>query len=365
LSFFDEADEPSTPAPRARTRRRASTGGRRPPGPQQSIRARRAVAVVVLLVVVVLMAIGIHACQVSAANNALTDYNAQVYSLVSHSDQTGKQLFTTLSSHKGDATTLYTQVNQALSSARTQLHQAQGMSVPGAMQSAHDKLVLALKMRRDGIRLIGSQIQQALGTTDRKEAINQLAAAAAFFYASDVVYKAYAVPQMVSALHGAGIRVGGLDGEQIQGGQFLSDLGWLYPTTIASRLGVSLAQSGSSATGLHGHSLNSVSVGTNQLTQSATNYLVSSPAPTFTLSLTNGGNFTEHNVECKVWVVGLNDVGTASIAQTTPGQTTTCQVTLPTAPPASVYNVTAEVVPVSGEKDTSNNSLTFPVKFTG
>jgi hypothetical protein len=362
LSFFDEADEP--PAARPQPRRRPPAG-RRPPDAQQAIRTRRIVAAVVLLVVIVLMAVGIHACQVGQRNSALKDYNTQVYSLIASSDQTGKQLFELLGSHKGDATALYTQVGQALSSAQSQLNRANGMNVPSEMQAAHDKLVLALSMRRDGIRLIGSQIQQALSSPDRRAAVDQIAAAAARFYASDVVYKAYSVPEMVAALHAAGIPVGGLGGERIQGGQFVSDLGWLSPSFIAKELGVSLPHTKGASTGLHGHTLDSVSVGGSQLVPNATNYVASNPPPTFTLSITNSGHFTESNVECKVSVAGLTDTGTAQISQTTSGETTTCTVTLPTAPPAATYNVTAEVVPVPGETHTANNYLTFPVKFTG
>jgi hypothetical protein len=367
LSFFDEVDEPPTTprAPRQTTRPRRPAGGGRPPGTKQAIRTRRAVAAALLLVVIVLMAIGIHACQVSQRNSALKDYNSQVYSLIASSDQTGAQLFHQLQSHRGDATALYTQIGETLTAAQSQLNQALAMNVPGEMQSAHDKLVLALTMRRDGIRLIGSQIQRALGTLDRQAAIKQLAAANATFYASDVVYKAYSVPEMVAALHAAGIPVGGLGGEAIQGGQFLGDLGWLQQSFIASKLRVSLPRGSQATSGLHGHSLNSVSVGGSQLVQGATNYVPSTPAPTFTLSLTNGGHYNEYHVECKVSVVGLGDLGTAQIAETTAGQTTTCQVTLPTSPPASTYNVTAEVVPVPGETNTANNYLTFPVKFTG
>jgi hypothetical protein len=362
LSFFDEADEPpASPSPP----RRRSPAGRRPPDAQQAIRNRRIAAAVILLAAIVLIAVGVHACQVSQRNGALKDYNTQVYSLIASSDQTGRQLFELLGSRKRDATALYTQVGEALSSAQTQLNHANAMNVPSEMQAAHDKLVLALAMRRDGIRLIGSQIQQALGTSDRRAAIEQIAAATAGFYASDVVYKGYSVPEMVAVLHAAGISVGGVNGEQIQGGQYVTDLGWLSPSFIASKLGVSLPRSKGASTGLHGHSLNSVSVGGSQLSQSATNYVASNPPPTFTLNVTNGGHFTESNVQCKVSVAGLTDTGTAQISQTTPGETTTCTVTLPTAPPAATYNVTAEVVPVAGESNTTNNYMRFPVKFTG
>jgi hypothetical protein len=81
--------------------------------------------------------------------------------------------------------------------------------------------------------------------------------------------------------------------------------------------------------------------------------------------VTNGGNFDEYDVGCKVSVSGLSDTGTSTIPETTPGETTTCSVTLPSLPPPGTNTVTAEVVPVPGEKDTSNNYLSFPITFTG
>jgi hypothetical protein len=55
--------------------------------------------------------------------------------------------------------------------------------------------------------------------------------------------------------------------------------------------------------------------------------------------------------------------GKATVAQTTPGETTTCQVTLASSPPAGTYNVKATIKPVPGEKVISNNTQTFPVTF--
>jgi hypothetical protein len=371
LSFFDEADEPQTArrtAPRTATpRRRRSGSGRRPPSDRQSIQVRRAIAAVGLLIVVVLIALGVHSCQVSARNSALKDYANNVSSLIQQSDQTGTQFFGVLSSgaSSSNATNLQNQINQTRVSADSELSRAGSINVPSQVKGAHQNLLLALQMRRDGIANIASEIQPALGTSTSQDAVNAIAANMARFYASDVLYKSYTAPQIAAALHAADIPVGGADGVTINGGQFLPDVQWVIPSFVASTLHASLpgSSTGKVAPGLHGHSLDSVTVGGTTLQTGSTNTIPASPPPTFTLNLTNGGQNTETNVVCKVTVSGTSDTGQTVIPQTTAGQKLSAQVTLKTAPPKGTYTVVATVEPVPGEKNTSNNSLSFPVTF--
>lgn len=364
MSFFDEVDEPRRP-PRSAPRRTRPSGRGRPPGDQQAIQTRRIVAVVALVAVIVLAGLGIHSCQVSERNSSLKSYDSNVSSLIGRSNTTGANLFKELTSG-GGATTLQTELDGTLQGAQSELNDAKGLSVPGQMESAQQNVVLALKMRYDGIGVIARQIQPALGSTAVRDAINQIAGGMARFFGSDVVYKAYAAPEIAAALNAADIGVGGSNGEPINSGQFLPVLGWLEPSFIATSLGAHLPGGGnvnSATPGLHGHSLNSVSADGVTLSPTATNTVPATPAPTLILSLTNGGDFPEFNVGCKVSVSGLSDTGTSTISETTPGQTTTCTVKLPTAPTPGTYNLTAEVEPVPGEKNTANNVLTFPVTF--
>ena len=248
MSFFDDADEPQ-PATRAmpRTaprRRRTSGPGRRPPSDQQSIQVRRAIAVVALLIVVLLVALGVHSCQVSARTSALKTYADNVSSLIPESNQTGSQLFQLLSSAggagAGNAGNLQNQINQTRVNADAQLRRAQALDVPDEMKGAQQTLLLTLQMRRDGIAGIAQEIQPALGTSTSKDAVTSIAAQMATFYASDVVYKSYATGPIASALHAAGIAVGGPNGVSIAGGQFVPSLQWLSPSFIATELHVAL-----------------------------------------------------------------------------------------------------------------------------
>jgi hypothetical protein len=377
LSFFDEADEPpraeSRTPPRSgsrgtpRRRRPSGTGGRRPPGGEQSIQVRRAVAAGALVIVILLIALGVHSCQASATENALKDYSNSVASLVGQSDTNGGSLFKTLSSTggSGNATSVYNEVASALTTAKKILANAKGTSVPDQVKSANQSLLTALQMRVDGISAIAANIEPALGTSASRDAITAIAAAMARFYASDVLYKDYAVPDLVGALHADGIGVGGTNGQTIDGGQFLPSIAWLNPSDVASALQVSVTGLAPTkiAPGLHGHKLNSVSVDGTTLQTGSTNTIPARPAPTFTLNFTNSGTNTETNVTCEVSVTGTGVTGQAVVAQTTAGETTTCNVTLKSAPPTGTYTVKATIEKVPGEKNLANNSLSFPVTF--
>ena len=360
LSFFDEADEPPPTPPK----RRPSGSRRGPPGAAQTIRFRRIVALVVIVIFVVAVLLLVHGCQVSAQNSALRNYNNSVATVMQQSDQTGSQLFRELTSGSS-ATTLQSQVAETAVTAESQLKTAQGFSVPSAMRSAQQDVLLALQMRHDGIQKIVSEVEPALAGNAKQAAVTAIAGQMARFYASDVVYSDYATPKIASALHAAGIAVGPPDGVTIYSGQFVPSLQWLTPAFIASQLHVSLPSSstGKIAPGLHGHVLNSVSVNGTTLQTGSANTVAASPPATFTLNFSNGGTNTETNVMLKVTVAGTSISGQHTVAQTTAGETLNANVTLSGSPPPGSYQVTATVAPVPGEKNVSNNSLTFPVTF--
>jgi len=328
---------------------------------------RRIVLAVVVVVAIILIAVLVNSCETSARNSALKDYNNSVASLNARSVQTGANFFKALAGGTSDPTSLQTSLSQAANDGLTELNNAKGLSVPDEVKGAQQQFVSALQMRKDGMSNIANQVQPALQSTTSKDAVNTIAAEMARFYASDVLYKDYTVPQIVGALRAAGITVGGLGGQQLNSSQFLPSIDWLDPQQVATALHVSLPSSSGQpqniAPGLHGHELNSVSVGGSTLQTGSANSIPASPAPTFTLNFANTGQNTENNVKCRVTVSGTSVSGQTIVPQTTAGESTSCQVTLSSSPPKGSHNVTAQIVPVPGEKNTANNSLTFPVTF--
>jgi archaellum component FlaF (FlaF/FlaG flagellin family) len=235
------------------------------------------------------------------------------------------------------------------------------------MNGAQQNLVMLLQMRRDGIANIGKGIQAARASSTNQDAITAIAAEMARFYASDVLYKDYTLPKIVSALRGAGIKVAtnGGSGEQLADVQFLPDVRWLTQSYVAQQLGVSLPAkpTGPPAPGVHGHAMQSCSVAGNTLSTTTTNTLAASPAPQFTCTFTNDGTVTETNVIVKVTVEGTGVSGQTTVAQTVPGQQSTATIQLNGVPPTGPQTVTATVEHVPGETTFTHNSKTFQITF--
>jgi hypothetical protein len=370
VSFFDEPEETRTAPRRAPRRRRPTGGGRRPPAVSgQAILIRRIVLAVVVVAAIVLIAVLVNSCEVSARNSALKDYNNSVASLNAQSVNTSQTFFGLLSGPKSDPTTLQTNLNQTLSEAGTELDRAKGLSVPDEVKDAQVKFVLALQMRSDGIRNIAAEVQPALQSQTSQQAVTTIASEMARFYSSDVLYKDYTVPEIIGALRAAGITVGGLGGQQVNSSQFFPSIGWLDPTTVARELGATLPTSSRTKTraapGVHGHAMQSVSVGGTPLLTGSTNSIPASPPPTFVCTFTNDGQNNETNVVVKVTVNvnGTSISGQAVTPQTVPGHTYTAQVTLSSSPPKGTYQVSATVEHVPGETTFTHNTQTFTVTF--
>jgi hypothetical protein len=366
VSFFDETEETRT-APRQAPRRRRPTGGggrRQRPTTSQAILIRRVVLAVVLVVAIVLVAVLVNSCETSARNSALKDYNNNVAAINAQSVSTGQSFFSLLSGSKSNPTALQNSLSEVSTQAGNELSKAKGINVPDEVKGAQSNFVLALQMRADAVKNITSEVPPALQSQTSQGAVSTIASEMARFYASDVLYKDYTVPEIIGALRAAGITVGGLGGQQVNSSQFLTSIQWLQPSYVASAMNVTLPVSSQPISpGLHGHALDSVSVGGTQLTTGSTNAIPASPAPTFTLNFANTGQNTETNVICKVTIKGSKVSGQAVVPQTKAGQSYTCQVTLNGAPPGGSQSVVAEIVPVPGEKNTANNFLTFPVDF--
>ncbi len=312
--------------------------------------------------IILLIALGIHSCQVSATNSALQDYTNSVSSFNSQSVADGRSLFTTLAQAAGasNAPSVQSGVNQVLASEKRISGKVQQMSVPDQVRTGNADFVRALKMRVDGVGNIAKEIQPALAGSAAQASITALARETARLYASDVVYKDYALPEIYGALRAAGTRFSPINGDQ-----FVPNIQWVVPTFLAGELHINIpgAASAKPTPGLHGHSLTSVQFNSTTLQTGATNTIPASPIPTFTLNFANGGTNNEHNVKCKVSINGSNVSGTATVPETLAGKTAQCQVKLNAAPPKGTQSVVATIEKVPGEKNVQNNTNTYTVTF--
>jgi hypothetical protein len=372
LSFFDDVDEPRT---EARPRRPAPSGRRPPPIDPQTLMIRRAVAAGVVVVAVILLVVIVKGCVDSQAKQALKDYDRNVARIAQASDnEVNKPLFNLLAHTAGkQPQDVNTQINQYKVAADGHIKQAEGIDTPDEVVEAQRDFLLALELRRDAVARIAGLIQPAMSRTSAaNRAIRRIAGQDQAFLASAVVFSQQAQPLIVSALDKKGIAVGGT-GEPLPTMQSVPDLGWLRQDFVAAALGSSSSSSSSSGTGplkpgTHGHALVSVAVGATTLQPGATARVPASPPPVFKVSYQNQGQNDETNVKVRVRVTGAGSpiVVTKTIPKTTAGQSGSVNVELPKPPPrGTVVTVQVSILPVRGEKTTSNNTQSYQVLFTG
>jgi hypothetical protein len=301
----------------------------------------------------------------SSRTNALKDYNREVTSVITSSDRdVGRAFFQLLSNGNAQGRDLQVQVNQLRLAADEDARKARGFSVPGDMKAAHDKLLLVLDLRAGALRRIADLLPTALGRGQpAQQAIERTAGQMQAFLASDVVYKVRVAPLIKQTLDDKGIT-----GQRIADSQFMTDISWLSPNTVADRLNAdAAAQSAAPAPGLHGHGLTSVAVGTNTLQPSpVVNRVPASSNVTFRVTFQNQGDNDERNVRVTVTVRGAGRTITArkTVAQTKAGSPAQVDIPLGQAPPVGTATVEVVVAAVRGEQKTDNNRQRYTVIFT-
>ena len=342
---------------------------------QQTLLVRRLVAAGAVVLVVVLLVVLIKGCVDSQREAALKQYNSDVRGLVQQSrTEVSEPLFQALSG-AGNRNQQQVQetISQLTSTAQEQLAQAQRLSAPDAMKGAQSALELLLGLRRDGVSKIADLIQPALaGTAGAGTAVDRIAAEMQAFNASDVIYSQRVAPLILKGLKDNGIAASydGTAGEQVLPyAAFLPDISWMSPDYAGGQLGAaaSSTSNGRPAPGLHGHSLDSVSVSGATLTSSGSNKIPASPPPTFTVNFTNGGDNNETNVKVTVEVDGPSGAPIRAqkiVPSTTAHQSATADVQLPSSPStAGASTIRVTIAPVPGERTLDNNSATYSALF--
>ncbi len=373
MSFFDEGDEPTrveSRTPRPRRRGGAPREPRPVRGPdRRTLLVRQGIALGVGLILIILIVLGVKGCTDSAQENALKDYNRDVTAVVTDSDRdVGRAFFQVLNGGAQQASDLQVQVNELRLAADEDLNRAEAFDVPDEMVPAQRNLELTLSLRAEGLRKIAEALPTALGRGQPAErAIETIGGEMQAFLASDVVYDMRVAPLIKQTLDEEGI-----SGQRIADSQFMTDISWLSPETVANRLGAEAASSGQSgevAPGTHGHGLSSVAVGdvTLQPSPAVNRVPVSGGGVTFTVSFENQGENDERNVRVTVTLRGGSRPITArrTVSQTTAGSPAEVEIPLGATPPIG-QAVTAEVVvaAVRGEEKTDNNRQRYTIIFT-
>ncbi|HEV2775210.1 MAG TPA: CARDB domain-containing protein [Solirubrobacteraceae bacterium] len=336
---------------------------------------RRALALGVGLLVVLLLVFGIRGCLDGRQEQALKDYNRDVSTVIQRADQTADEFYDTLSGATAPtgataaSTDVQSEINRLRTSAEQHTRRAEDLDVPGEMRPAHVNLLLSLSLVQEAIGKVAEKIPAALSTDSATAvpAVRGIAGEMRALDAADVVYN-----RRTAALVKQVLDDNEIGGQVIQSSSFLQNLGWMQPSTVARRInsqagrGAGDGASTEAAPGTHGHGLIALSVGEVTLTPGEANSLTAGSNVTFNVNVANQGENPEQDVRVRVRITGADEPVRVEevIDQTQPGTETTVPIRLEEPPPiGQPVTIRAEVLPVNGEKNIENNTLTFPAIF--
>jgi hypothetical protein len=323
------------------------------------------------LLVIVLLVLGINGCLSSRQEQALKDYNRDVATIIQEANANADDFFNALAQGGSSSSDVQSQINQYRVAAVGQTKRAASLDVPGDMKPAHRNLLLSLGLVQEAIGRVAEKLPSALSTDPptAEPAVKSIAGEMQAFTAADVVYNRRTATLIKQVLDDKQI-----GGQTIQKSEFLQNLGWLTPSTVARRINAQAARgttdsaSAAPLPGLHGHGLLSVAVGSQTLQpRPAANRIVASSNVTFSVKFANQGDNPETDVRVRIRIRGAGDTITVqkTVDQTLPKAETTVEIPLGQAPPlSSAVTITAEIVPVPGEKNTTNNQQDYSALFT-
>ena len=333
---------------------------------RQTLMVRRSIAAGVGLLLLVLLVVGVRGCLDARKEQAFRDYVVETGALLQDSDQQSDQLFRLLGSNQGDVD-VENSLNMVRQQAEVLVDRARGTDHPDELSRAQRYLVETLELRRDGIGGIANALPDAIARQqDRRQGTRTIAEQMQLFLASDVVYLRRMVPSLQRSLDDEGLAE-----ERPRESEFLPNVDWLQPDTVADRVGKlgggGGARRGQAAPGLHGNGLAGVTLGGQALSPGGSANVRLTDDLELEAQVANQGENTETDVKVKVAIgkggdaINLEEV----LDEIAAGETKTVAVPIAERPPTGQnVPITVEVEAVPGEEKTDNNKGEFAAIFT-
>jgi hypothetical protein len=393
---FDDSEEAPPPPRRSRGRRSGGSGGSgrsrsssrsRSGGGGggsgasggvavlQGPRGRLLLGIAFAVVLVIVIALVVKDCQRSQLEDSYTSYINGVSQIVTKSAEEGAELRQVIANPRGDKPPqLQAKINVIAQDSQALVDQAEDLDPPGALKGAQASLVTALEYRVTGLTTLSENLPALLKGSDLQSKAAGVAKPMQRFLASDVIYEdSFKGPAMEA-----------LNKDDITGVEVPPLQAFLPNTALASAEGAkalvpdlerrTTAAGGDAAGNLRGTSLESTVAkpSDTRLTVGQTATVQATEDLKWSVTINNGGDFDEANVVVKAsfsYPATPNDVDTREVAIKSMPSGETVSVELPG--PASdkiVFGdqgtLKIEVVPVTGETRTDNNTAEYPVKIT-
>jgi hypothetical protein len=373
FDFFDEPETVEAAQRRRLPRPGGRGGGERPPrapmrAPTGLVPLARLVGLIAIAIVIVVgLVFWIGSCEGKSKQSEYKSYAAAVRTVANGSTALGSKFANELVAPGLKQSELETKLEQYAQQEQQAYEEAQKVRPPGPLRAIHQNLIDSIALRAKGLTDLGDTLAQSATTKNQTDTAAKLTKAGQLLTASDVVWA-----QLYLAAATQQLRNQAVTGVVIPGSQFVANTDLVSArsfTLLMQRL--SGASTGGTPSGKHGNQLVSVRVtpqGSDLSTSTATTIKVSADLA-FVVTIQNSGDFNEFNVRVNLTI----DAGGSpiklhkAIALIQPSQQRTVtfsSLDLPTSAYGNKSTLKAEVVPVAGEVNTSNNSATYTVFFT-
>ncbi|HYQ78932.1 MAG TPA: CARDB domain-containing protein [Solirubrobacterales bacterium] len=319
---------------------------------RQQIMLRRGLALGGGLLLLILIVLGVKGCLDARANRELSDYARNVTAIVEETQQTSKTFFERLEDPgSASVTDFVDQVNADRSAMDGYQARIDDLSTPGDMSRAQGNLELTYQLRANAMDEIADKMSTALGDAGAEKAMAGIAKQMQKLLASDVVYEQVVRPEVDDVLASNGI-----SDSDLPKSTFLADEQWLDETTVSDALAAVSGGSTSTASGLHGTGLSSVTVNGTELIEGAPTTIAAEEAVEVEVNVQNQGESTENGVNVAVTYEGNTVKG--EINELPAGEIGTAVIPL-TPTPSGEVTLEIEVEAVDGEQVTENNEASY------
>jgi hypothetical protein len=319
---------------------------------RQQIMLRRGLALGGGLVLLILIVLGVKGCLDARANRELSDYARNVTAIVEETQQTSKTFFERLEEPgSASVTDFVDQVNADRSAMDGYQARIDDLSTPGDMSRAQGNLELAYQLRANAMDEIADKMSTALGDAGAEKAMAGIAKQMQKLLASDVVYEQVVRPEVDDVL-----AANGISDSDLPKSTFLADEKWLDETTVSEALAAVSGGTTSTASGLHGTGLSSVSVNGTELIEGAPTTISAEETVEVEVDVQNQGESTENGINVAVTYEGNTVKG--EINELPAGEIGTAVIPL-TPTPSGEVALEIEVEAVDGEQVTTNNEASY------
>ena len=327
-------------------------------------------ALVVLLIVIITLVV--KDCNRSRLVDSYRSYLNESGQVVNDSADQGKQLFVILSNPKREnPPTVASKVRALADDAQGLSNRADGLDPPDKLKAAQQSLETLLQYRVAGLRQLAANLPQAITSKDNTYAAGLVADPMQTYLASDVIYRNSFAGPATRALKDDDIS--GIAIPDPASVRFLGNPNYAGPAGARTLLPPLRRVGGSDTGGLHGTGLvKTVALPSGkELSTSSPTVLTATDQLKWQVTVKNQGDFVENGIKVNATYStpsggsGSSAPQQREISSLEPGKEATVTIPGPPNPaPDEQASLKVDVLAVTGEQNTTNNTAEYPVTLT-